>query len=431
MLTQIEKNRLYIGNYTIEELYEIIKKDIVFTNYLYNNQKIIKDISTLETNKYREIINILEKNNLDFVNKIEKERKKYVVDKIKSINENGIFNYLCDNNIESIEKILSADIIKQISINLKYNDYYGVNRILKHYTEKCLLEFIIDLYFKDVTYNFISNLKTMLKYINKTNENIIPKERLIFYNQILNFHNLSLEEQKNLYYSYNENINYSLDFYNDFKVCKQHSYNKLNECIINNDTLNKYYNDKLSKEKQTNIYELNGEEFYLFVHACKLNKENPKIFPFEKNSTQTICLSLIGKENIGVYNPAFSNILFGFGKINPNNIIHLSNSDSYTKSYEGTEKIQKIYTPKDLLYDTYGYNEILYSQKNNKNIYPTCIVCFNEIRDIDLYFSKLENLPIIKINSLNYRKNSNISDMLEDRYKSADELENIASYRLL
>ena len=271
----------------------------------------------------------------------------------------------------------------------------------------------------------------MIKYLNNINENIIPKENLILYNQLLKFHDLNLEQQKKLYYNYNSNINYSLNFYEDFFNCKKHSYNKINESIIKKDDLNKCYNDKLSKEKGTNIYELDGQEFYLFVHVCKLKKDKKKNFPFDKQSNNTISLSLIGKENIGTYKLPIENIILGFKTINPNNIIHLFNSDSYTASYNGSKKIQKIYTPKDLLYETYGYNEILYSQKNNGYIYPSYIICFDEIRDIDLYFSKLENLPIIKINSLNYRKNSNISDILEDRYKGADELENITSYKVI
>ena len=48
-----------------------------------------------------------------------------------------------------------------------------------------------------------------------------------------------------------------------------------------------------------------------------------------------------------------------------------------------------------------------------------------------LAFSKLVNLPIVKINTLNYRKNTNVEDYLEGRYKSSDELENITSYKML
>ena len=428
MLTELEKLKLYTGNYTIEELSEIIKKGVLFSNYLCSSKKIINDISILDTNKYRELINCLEQNNLEFVDKIEKERNKYVENQIKLINKDGIFNYLCSNDIKSL---VPKSILNQIEFNLKYNDYSSINRILKNYTEKCLFEFIIDLYFKDITYNFISNLKTMMKYINSVNEDLIPKERFIFYNQILNFHNLSIEEQKNIYYNFNPNNNYSLYFYEDFSNCKQHSYNKINESIINKENLNKYYNSNLSTKNKTTIYELNGDDFYLFVHACKLKKENNKLFPFEKNSNKTISLSLIGKDNIGVYKPFFENILLGFEKINPRNIIHLFNSDSYTMSYNGSKKIQKIYTPRDFLYETYGYNEILYSQKNNECIYPSYIVCFDEIRDIDLYFSKLIKLPIIKINTLKYRKNSIIEDCLEKRYKSSEELENVISYKVM
>lgn len=429
MISELEKIKLYTGNYTIEELINIIKKGLVFNSYLYNSPKIINDIATLETNKYRSVLNYLEKNNLEFASKIEKARKKYVINQIELINKEGIFNYLYDKNMIDIENKLPKEMIDRIELNLKYNDYDGINRILKNYTEKCLLEFIIDLYFKDIAYNFISNLKTMMRYLNNINENIIPIERLELYKKVLNFYNLNIEEQKELYYSYNSNINYSLDFYDDFQNCKKHSYNKINENIINKEQLSKYYNSKLSKEKGVNIYELNGEDFYLYAHVCKL--ENKYIFPFEENSDKTISLSLIGKNNTGTYKTIFESITFGFENIDTNNIIHLFNSDSYTHSYGGSKKIQKIYTPKDFLLETYGYNEILYSQKNNCSIYPSYIICFNEIRDIDLYFSKLKNLPVIMINTLNYRKNHSMEDMLESNYKSAEEASNISSYRMM
>lgn len=81
MISELEKTKLYTGNYTIEELINIIKKGLVFNKHLYNSSKIINDIATLETNKYRDILNYLEKDNLEFVSKIEKERKKYVIKK--------------------------------------------------------------------------------------------------------------------------------------------------------------------------------------------------------------------------------------------------------------------------------------------------------------------------------------------------------------
>ena len=81
MISELEKTKLYTGNYTIEELINIIKKGLVFNNHLYNSSKIINDIATLETNIYRSVLNYLEKDNLEFVSKIEKERKKYVIKK--------------------------------------------------------------------------------------------------------------------------------------------------------------------------------------------------------------------------------------------------------------------------------------------------------------------------------------------------------------
>ena len=130
MISELEKIKLYTGNYTIEELINIIKKGLVFNSYLYNSPKIINDIATLETNKYRSVLNYLEKNNLEFASKIEKARKKYVINQIELINKEGIFNYLYDKNMIDIENKLPKEMIDRIELNLKYNDYDGINRIL-------------------------------------------------------------------------------------------------------------------------------------------------------------------------------------------------------------------------------------------------------------------------------------------------------------
>lgn len=386
--------------------------------------KTINDICTLETNKYRKTINNLSYEKLSLVNRIENARLKYVDEQIKLINDDGIFSYLLDGDLD---KYLPKKAMEIVNINLKYNDYNAINRILKNYTEKCLLEYIIDLYFKEITYNFISNLKNIIRYINEIKDNIISKDNLLLYKKILNFHNLSLKEQKDLFYNYDSNINYKENYYDDFSMCKKHSYLKINDSIIKKEQLNKLKNKELSSKYNVNIYELNGENFYLYVHASKVKNND---FPFKKGSNDVISLSLIGHENIGTYKTIFENILLGFENLNENNIIHLFNSDSYT-SNKGSKKIQGIYTPEKLLSSTYGYNEILYSEKNIANFYPSYIVCFDNIRDIDLYFAQKENLPIIKINSIVYRKCNLIEDRLENTYMDADEASEISSYRCI
>ena len=82
--------------------------------------EIISNISKLETNKYRETINNLSYEKLSLVSKIESERLKYVDEQIKLINEDGIFNYLLDEETENLDKYLPEKVMKTININLKY-----------------------------------------------------------------------------------------------------------------------------------------------------------------------------------------------------------------------------------------------------------------------------------------------------------------------
>jgi len=423
----MENIKLFSGDYNISELYNLIKDGYVLSNTLYDNKKLINDISTLETNKYREFMNELIKNNFNFALRLEKYRIDYVKNQINLIDEDGIFKYLYNMDSEELKKILSNNSIRQLGFVKNEDD---IKRILKMYTDKCLFEYIIDLYFKEIAYNFLSNLKNMLRYVNNIQDDIIPKERLKFYKDILNFHNLDIKEQKQLFNSYDSNINYIENFYDDFSNCKKNSYKRINDNIINSEELNKLYNKNLSNEYGLNIYELDKEPFYLYAHVSKLDSDVTK-FPFKKSSNRTISLSLIGDKNIGTYNPPFEHITLGFKNLKPENVIHLFNSDSYTAEYKSSNKIQKIYTPDNLLLDTYGYNEILYSQTEEDNLYPSYIICFDEIRDIDLYFAKKENLPIIKINTLHYRKSGIIEDSMENKYRNADETKNISSYRMM
>lgn len=248
------------------------------------------------------------------------------------------------------------------------------------------------------------------------------------YRKIINFGDLHIDEQKKLIYDYDKNINYSQEFYDDFKACRVNAFEKINSSIIRSDEFKKLYNSDLSNKYGINIFELNGEDFYLYAHVSKI-KENDLEFPFkEDNTLPTISMSLIGKDNISLYRPMSDFIILGFNNLNIENIIHIFNSDSYTSYLKGTSKFQRIYSPDKLLKESHGYNEILYKKNKFFKLEPFCIICYNEIRDIDVYFSKKQKLPIIKINTLKYTKTGFPEDMYESIYLDAQKARDIEYY---
>lgn len=417
----------------IDELNEIISKGFVFPIHLINNTKIIKELSNIEdTNKYRFTVNNLMKNNLNMIPIVEQEREKYVLSRINNIDDKGIFKDYYNLNIQEMYNRLPFDTVKSIEYYLKNNNDEGVLNELRKNTEKHLFEMIIDTYFNDIAYNFLQNLKIILRYVKDIDEKIIPEERLDLYKKIAKFHDLNVYEQKQLFFDYNNNIDYSKEFYEDFYNCKMHSYKKINDNLIYLNKNNSIYNKELSKEKNIDIYELDGEEFYAYVHSTLIRYHNDElVIPFKKGGSKTISLSLIGKDSIGIYGRKEDNIIFGFDKLNIENIMHISNSDSFTSHEYGTNKFQQIYTPQELLYKTIGYNEILYSEKNLNEFWPSFIVCFDEIRDVDLEMASKMNLPIVKISSLKYRKTGGINDINWDKYKTSTEASQITSYRVL
>ena len=149
------------------------------------------------------------------------------------------------------------------------------------------------------------------------------------------------------------------------------------------------------------------------------------------NNKKTMSLSIIGDKNINYFNSGTNDIIFGFNKLKADNIMHLSNTDSYTSHEYGTDKIQKIYNTDSLMNDTQGYNEILYSEKNLVDFKPDFIVAFDFITDKQIEVANYFNLPIVLINSSKYLKKSGLESIFDNRYLDASEANKIEDYDVL
>ena len=168
--------------------------------------------------------------------------------------------------------------------------------------------------------------------------------------------------------------------------------------------------DKEKSISSVSVYKLDGEDFVSCVHCGTLNQK----------FKDTISLSIIGSNHIGVFNP--DGIIFGFNNISSDKIIHSFNTDSFTNGKFGTDRVNKIYDVHDLLKETKSCNEILYDTKRDP-IKPSYLVCFDNINEESYICSVNNNLPILLINSKKYNKNNGMyeTDKYQESYRKEDD----------
>lgn len=403
-------------NYTIDSFNSLIEQGLVLPKYLLNNKKIIdKYVQVFFTNKYRLSINALMKSNVDLAINIERERREYIKKELININEKGYLKRM-DSYFEKDFIDLSNELPFITFGNL--NALYYKNRkdeLVSRFVKLTLLfqlEQVIDIMFKDIAYNFLANLKVMLEYITNVKESIINTEHLELYKKIYTFDQLSMEERINFIKKIDDNYDYAKMFYEDYQKCRFYSYKEMNESITKLSRDSSLYNEELSQKNEVDIYELNGEEFYMYIHVTGKSRSEGVFGWNEDGFTPTLSLTLIGKKCIGMFNE--DSIVVGFLSLKPSNIMHVYHSDSYTIKSLGSKKVNQIYTPDILLDNTEKYNEILYDGK----IKPDVIVCCDTITHKELLAAKEMGLPILKIDTNKYRKDGKLELYSENNYLS-------------
>ncbi len=382
-------------NSTIYDINIMINNGLVIPKRLFNSATLIDKYIKLDTNRYRDYVNSLMYNNYEFYEIIEKERFKYVDNKINSITNDILDEYINfdKNNIFNNFDYKTASKLQNIK-----NDKDKLNEYFKYSTKEKLLEMIIDVFFKDVPYNFLQNLKAIINY-SKDNPKFIP-HNIDIYNILLSFNELSINDIIN-FFNKNKNKDLATFFYEDFRNCRNTAYEEINKGIIKFDKSSSLYKKGKSKELSIDIYELNGEDFYLYVHSSKSG--------FWISNKETICLSLISHNNISTIDN--DSIIFGFSKLKINSIMHMYHSDLFSCQKGGVTKVHDIETKENLIKKTISYNEILYKEEDNFK--PDYIVCFDAIDDNSINIAQELNIPIVVINSKKYTKKSGSLEELD------------------
>lgn len=374
--------------------------NLVCSGFILPNDDAIVDkyLDVYDINKYRIYVNNLKDNNYDLYEKIEFKRKREY---------DNIISYKSDNFLlreyDDLISILNKD-------NILTDEY--INNIKLESDEKFLM-ILIDRYFDDVPYNFMRNLEMIIIFNNSIDKNIISYDRLNIYMKIYNFYYLSYEEKVSLYNELNNRNNYEL-FYDDYRKCKNYAYSMINDNLTDIKSINKslLYDD-------LDVYELSGENFMAIVHQTEVLRNSKNKFPIWNDKVSldkdTISFSLIDQNHMETiyYNDY---VVLGFSNIDIDRIIHVYHADSYTSGINGSKRVNEIYTPYDFLSKTNSYNEILYLEDSDK-LFPSYILCYDEITKFEKECSKIYNIPIVLIHTDKYIKRINkVTGYEEDNY---------------
>lgn len=436
ILAQYEKAQNIILNYDFYTILSFVTNKIYFPANITSNKKFQETILNIEDiTTYRFFMDQLEQNNSLAAYEIDKIKEK-IYDKEVEKYSDGLF-LITKKIVNLYDKkenysLLLTDNMKKYIIKEMINNSKNMHDVFYKYDTLKMRNILIDRYFKDIPLNFLKNLNVMVQYNDSLNNKILDEKRTNIYKKILNFENLNYDERKELYYACAKYENLAELFYDDYRKCRDNTYNNLIDLAINPKKMYNLLSIEKTKKYGVPIYELNGENFYAFVHITGPYKYNPNFYveAWKEGLYDSVSLSFIGNNNITTFGDPKESIAFGFSKLDYKRIIHLRNSDSFS-NYNSmddcfSDYIQKMYTPANLIKETRGYNEIVYQEKSRNikldTIVPDYVMCYDEVTDSDINVAKYYNLPIVLINTKKYKFNNKIIDVSEsEKYINGDD----------
>ena len=385
----------YLLTIDVYKLIEIFSNQVTLPEELKNNSIFTSKICSINpATFYRRVVTSLTVNNdLDFIEKLELNRKAFSDELIIMCNEKET---LSDKEKDEV------------------------------------IELVIDTFFKDNYNNISINLEEMLSFIKQIADEIINDELLVIYNLVNNFKNLNAYDVIKVYNLMDKkNIDFSYKFAEDYMACRDKSIELIKNSLF-------IPAKKTSKINGVDVYELNGEPFNLLVHCTKKIRNNLSIpfytkFDGQFNGKNATSLSLISNRLLKTFKNPTEYLTFGFKDINEKQIAHMYTSDSYSSSYNTSglvsSRVTSFNTPDNLIEKTSGYNEIVYLNKNKSKIFekdvlnnldflkPSYLICYDIIKEFDYHVAKIEAIPIILIKTKNYNNRVEPSTIFHDKPK--------------
>jgi hypothetical protein len=327
--------------------------------------------------------------------------------------------------------LLELEIFPELYFFDQDNFYDERSNKLNEYemAENMLLDLISNYFFDDYYRNVYLDIKQILKYIDLTNNDLIPQDRLTFYQAFNMLREYTADERIAFFKSY-KNIDIMTQFYDDIRALKDQSYKSLVESCTQFTKDSSLYNKELSEQYGCEIYYLDGEEFFGFVRSdstiskydIDFSSGEPRVVECEQPTPERIArlghsFTYIGKDDIQTFQHPNKKLTMLYRGIDYRTIAHVFHNDSWTSStYEYHSDYQnELHTPDSLLRESIKYPEIYISELNG--IEPFALICLDEVSEWDVKFAKKNNMPIVVINSLKYERKYEKEDLFVDRYR--------------
>ena len=325
------------ANINIEQTLELLPTTTI--NYLLND----KLIMNIFLNYNIKTINNLIKNGLELP--VFLQDNKVLIDKF--INIKSLYLHHA-----SVENLKNNNNYLYENIKKKRIEVFSKN--IENKSKEEVLELIAIIHFEDLATNLIYNIANILSFVEKIDTKLIPYKRLEIYNKLLNFKALDKQELIDIYNNLFKEKNNVSKFYYDYKKCFNHSTN-----LLKVHTYNCANNQASRKEDGVLVYELDGQNFNILLTHTVYSKDNIEVSARWDNILNTVSCSLISDKHLGVYDNPNKLVMLGFNNFNPNNIIHMCTTDSYTSKLNSSNFVIDFYTPNDFINKTFRYNEIL------------------------------------------------------------------------
>lgn len=442
----VETNELagnMIFDMNLSEIENLINKGFEIPTEIYQDARFIKKIIGIaDVVKYRFFIeDFSDKHNPLYIEEKRNEYYDYLIEHFDF--ETGLlphYKKLYDDIKSSPpsyrRKILSdffdldndpCNFSKMYDLNINSkNTTEEIYQSIKKLSDQDLNEITFDRNFKDIYVNVLKNIAEIISFNNE--QKIITDEQLKLLAEIYSISELS-DNRKIQLYNEMKSKNYAEEFYDIMRVCKNESYEMLKAKIIRHEKDKNLKNEELSNKFGVDVYELNGQDFLGLVHCTSQEKREHNFKWKDGVNSDSISCSFIGTESIETFKNPNIFIAIGFEDFDIDNVVHLSNKDSYSyfdreRYRNSSRRINRIATPEKLMENTSSYNEVVINSRNswkndevNQNIKPlkpAYLLCYDEVTEKDVEISKEAGLYIVLIDTDKYKHNK--SKLVDEVY---------------
>ena len=443
---------IHLVDYRFIVLYHMICSGCEIPQSHLMEKEFLDKITTISSVKdYRFFINALGKNN--DVDLLEQKRREYYETEIKSYNPTTkMLKRYYDFYLELCQMMEEEKFCDEL-ITKKFFNFYGtsidewniltkVNELLSNKDKQGLEQFlinesnfqlsnmIIDYHFKEVPYNFFVDVKQLLHF-QEGKDRTISDEYLKMYQQLINVDNLGYDEKLSLHQRLSQD-NFEEIHYDVFRETKDKIASLIKQKMLTFDSVKKFQNSELSDKLGVPIYILDGDEFYAFVKATAINKNQLLDPRYMVSTVDGGSYSLDGSKKLKTYIDPRTVYNLIFGDFPESQIVHMYTVDSYSKysrTYGGsaTPRVYELYGPEEFVEKSLDYNEIVLAQKNvrrrddelNESLdLPKLmgIYCYDEISENDVLSARELGIGIVLVKTNCYTVKT------ENKRKMADTL---------